>query len=326
MKNLTRKLFLSICTLAICAVTLVSTTFAWYTTSTDVNVNGLSGKTDSATADGSLLVATMEGNVNTWTEFSNSVTLTDVAYLSKGTKLSPLTVNTNGALDVLKGTSANHSDNGTYILFPLKFKTTNNHGQPVNVYIKNIQISNAVTSADGLAKYDGITTGGVVKQNEKYSIDACYAINLMTSTASTPLANGYKIFDLGTQVNSTAGIANKTGNALPYSNLGAVEYYNNVTYPNPADASKKITAPADTRYEFGQSVDYSAVSISTIPNPGESDASKEVIVYFYLYLDGWDLDCYDACRGQEFNITLSFTSVANDALKSAQRPITVTGE
>ena len=73
MKKLTRKLFLSICTLAICAVTLVSTTFAWYTTNTEVSASNINGAS-AATGTSSLLISK---NGSDWAQsisFANEVT------------------------------------------------------------------------------------------------------------------------------------------------------------------------------------------------------------------------------------------------------------
>ena len=55
MKALKRKLFLSVASLAVCAATLVSTTFAWYVSNTTAEVQNVSGSTAGAGTDGTLL-------------------------------------------------------------------------------------------------------------------------------------------------------------------------------------------------------------------------------------------------------------------------------
>ena len=57
MKKLTRKLFLSIAALAVCAATLVSTTFAWYVSNSTANVKGLTGAILSGGSEGNILIA-----------------------------------------------------------------------------------------------------------------------------------------------------------------------------------------------------------------------------------------------------------------------------
>ena len=42
-----------------------------------------------------------------------------------------------------------------------------------------------------------------------------------------------------------------------------------------------------------------------------------ITVDFYIYLDGWDTYCYDACKGQEFQLDLEFTSDVTEALTYA---------
>ena len=53
MRKLGLKLGLSCAALAACATTLVSTTFAWYTSNDSVKATGITGKTSEA--DGTLL-------------------------------------------------------------------------------------------------------------------------------------------------------------------------------------------------------------------------------------------------------------------------------
>ena len=49
MKALKRKLFLSVASLAVCAATLVSTTFAWYTSNSEVSASGLNAASAAST-------------------------------------------------------------------------------------------------------------------------------------------------------------------------------------------------------------------------------------------------------------------------------------
>ena len=208
MKKLTRKLFLSVCTLAICAVTLVSTTFAWYTTNSEVSASAVTGTSSDASTDDSILIATsIDKTVNNWSEFSNSVTITENSYLKVGTDLEPLTFNSKGALDnqanALSNTeSAAHTNaSGAYILIPLKFKTGANDSNAVNIYLKSLSITN--TAEEALAKFDGIVEAGGVEKGVQYSIDVCYAINMIVAEDQNPSPDN-KVYDLGTQVTENA--------------------------------------------------------------------------------------------------------------------------
>ena len=52
-----------------------------------------------------------------------------------------------------------------------------------------------------------------------------------------------------------------------------------------------------------------STSIGTIPTGTEGVLE----VVFYIYLNGWDLNCFDACKGQSFNVTIIFSTDATDA-------------
>ena len=85
MRKLGLKLGLSCAALAACATTLVSTTFAWYTSNDTVKAEGITGKTSEQ--DATLLLISRTGKVGSWgatvTIDSSAVTLDPVAYGSE---------------------------------------------------------------------------------------------------------------------------------------------------------------------------------------------------------------------------------------------------
>ena len=325
--KLRKKLILSCAALAACATTMVSTTYAWYTSATDVSVSGVTGSTNNASTDGSLLVAkkTAEG----WSTYSNTVTIgadEAAAYENRGNKIEPLALNSNGALisqenaiSVIKGGSSSATEHvgtsGAYISIPLKFKTTKNTAGTVNIYLKTLSIINNASGA--LTKVDGIATAGDVTQGTPYSIDACYAMNMMVCLDGTKYASATDhLFDLGGYVGANDKTATTiTGNAAAYNvDSRAHAYYNSVM----TSADKKYSSvPADNR--LVENATASATSLYTFTTTDDASAVNEVTLYFVFYLDGWDNDCYDACRGQSFTINMGFTSDSSTAKKFATK-------
>lgn len=320
--KLRKKLVLSALALAACATTMVSTTFAWYTSATDVSVSGVTGSTNNASTDGSLLVAKRTG-ASAWSTYSNSVTIgadEAAAYINRGDQIVPLSLNSHGALisqedaiaDVLGSASASETHvntAGAYICIPLKFKTTKTTSGSVNIYLKSLSITNnanaALTTVDGIASAGGVTAG------TPYSIDASYAMNMMVCDDSTKYASSTdKLFDLGGFVqNNVTAAASLNGTAAAYNKTaGAHAYYNAVMTANKYD-NKEI--PTDNRLVSGTN----ETILHTFTLTGQGSDVHEKVLYFVFYLDGWDNDCFDACRGQSFTINMGFTSDGETALK-----------
>ncbi len=315
--KLRNKFILSCAALAACATTMVSTTYAWYISATDVSVSGVTGSTNNASADGSLLVAKKTG-ASSWSTYSNSVTIAadeTNAYINRGNQIVPLALNSKGALipqeDALAGTDTAESHVGTsgaFISIPLKFKTTKNTAGEVPIYLKALSITNNATGA--LTKVDGIATAGDVTQGTPYSVDACYAMNMMVCLDQNKYASATDhLFDLGGYVvaNETAN-ASVTGNNAAYNVGSGAHAYYNAAMPND---KHYVSVPADSRLVEGGST---ATSLYTFTLNGAAEDVNERILYFVFYLDGWDNDCYDACRGQSFTINLGFTSDSDTGL------------
>ena len=326
--KLRKKLILSCAALAACATTMVSTTYAWYTSATDVSVSGVTGTTNNASTDGSLLVAKQTGP-SSWSTYSNSVTIgaeEATAYINRGNQIVPLALNDNGALisqedaiaDILgtANSALTHVNaDGAYICIPLRFKTTKNTQGDVDIYLKTLSITNNAT--EPLTKVDGIASAGGVTAGTPYSIDACYAMNMMVCDDATVYNSSTdNLFDLGGYVgaNNNKG-TNLNGSTAAYNKTsGAHAYYNAVMTANKYDGAS-INLPNDTRLVAGST----KTSLHQFNIDSNGSGEKEKVLYFVFYLDGWDNDCFDACRGQSFTINLGFTSDVNTALGFGNR-------
>ena len=131
MKKLVRKLALSCFALGACALTLVSTTYAWWTTNTEVAANGITG-TASTAGDASIFIS-----ADPATSWAQSVSLTkQITDEGTGTSMIPLQLK-DGVLKDIKGTESNNTQ---YLEFTLYFKTAKlaTPTEYVTIYFNNI--------------------------------------------------------------------------------------------------------------------------------------------------------------------------------------------
>ena len=309
MKNLTRKLFLSICTLAICAVTLVSTTFAWYTTNTEVSVDGVKG-TASTSGDASIYVS--------WngTDWAQSIDLTEIISGAKGEQyktghsLVPLQLKADGLYN-LAGTK--DASKESVVTFTLYFKTAKTD-KNIPLYIQNIDLvnPNSLTPVDNLLylSSDKMMQAnpenpeeqiqvnkpnvGVNRQVSTYAVDIVKALGMTTvecnATDLTPITGGKALnIDLENLASPKADIE--------VTNANAVNYYNEVMKASISETG--TVGLTQIKEDAGQ-----RSQIATLPQNGDAEA-----VTFTIFINGWDEYCYDAIKGQTFNFDIQFTTV-----------------
>lgn len=310
MKNLTRKLFLSICTLAICAVTLVSTTFAWYTTNTEVSATNINAST-SVYGDASIFIST--DTLNWYQSVDVNKTMT---------ALLPVQVTSTGVFDdrELGDTLASDTD---YLKFTLYVKTAKisdeTDADPIALFVKSITINNTTFSTivdtdadedttadneirnyietiatDNLLYNSSKNTGGVDKTQGKYWVDVTEAL-WMNIESSTVENLNHNIFDLKNCLNTKYSPFN-------VANPDAEVYYESVS--------------GDTLEKSGTATEYVVGSTGTNFEIANLAANGDyTTLTFKIFLNGWDEYCFDACKGQSFSVALSFTTDPQQAKK-----------
>ena len=326
MKKLTRKLFLSCAALCACAATLVSTTFAWYTTNTSVDASNISSAS-AGTGDSSIFIS-LDGssfkqsvdfdlsgkNASQVTAFDGAngsnfgtASLAPVQLLAEGTNFKKMDGSTDkGANDVL--------------YFCIYFKTAKT-GADVPLYLEGITLKNKAANltnhmTDNLLngtsstkpaptqENSSATTNkpeiGVDRNESQYAVDIIDALAMQITTAAST-------YTAKTPSGSKAAFTNKLNlqsvadtNGIAPVNVGtpnALNYYNEVME---ASLSKPVTAASLTTPNFALG---SRTQIATLDKDGGICCVK-----FEIFLDGWDEYCYDACKGQSFTIDLKFSS------------------
>ena len=331
MRKLGLKLGLSCAALAACATTLVSTTFAWYTSNDTVKAEGITGKTNEN--DATLLLISDSAKVGQWGAKidvdTSEVTLDPVAYA--GTKVKA----NNTALEAGKYYTWNPTDNkeggavtgGTastngYISFYVYFKSGSS--ADLNVQVKKFDLRNTTTGASLPTK--SVLAAGTGAGTNTYYVDMLYATNVVvtigngtevgaSATASPLLATEDEATRTAYSCDSIA--AKTTGENAPGkgTNTGdganAHTYYNNVkntkiseTLVSSEDSVTDIATFAKGDYVFG---------LSTGAGANTDGLDNILMVRFDIYLDGWDKMCFDACRQQTFALDMEFQGIEKAA-------------
>ncbi len=308
MKKLGRKLVLSSLSLGLAVVTLSTTTYAWYTNNTTVSATGAQGTT-SATTEGSLLIS---ADGSTW---SGEATLGSTNYSKDGKGLKPLQLSSGALVGVDGNAVTPDTDAAEYLQFSIYVKTTSSTVSttaPVKVYLENLTITNTATASSDLTAQSILKNYSATTGDDWDSGASTYAVDA-TRALSVAFASQTKGANKGTTIGNTEYSVNGIcGNASLEAGLGnnpnALDYYNAVmgttlTHTSTAtELAKKVEAA-----EGVTAVNVTAVELASL----ESANAYEIIVT--VWLDGWDQYCFDACRGQSFNIEMSFTTDSTKA-------------
>lgn len=277
MKKLTRKLFLSVAALAVCAATLVSTTFAWYVTNSTASVGDITGSTATASTDGNLLVAHASAD-GIDGDYSPSI-----SFATKGLKqvvdLSPVTKKATGFVNRDNGDVANTAAYIEYKFYMLSTSKT------------TVYVTTTVTNSSTIAGQKVYSSEGTGKNNgETLKIDAVRALRMEVVQGGTATVKADGIYDL----QAISGYTPTTADDWKDGTTNAHTYYDAVNGGD-ADAGISETTPAKTTFD----------SITVV-------AGEDTLITVRVWLEGTDTACFDSCSGQDFSINFAFTTDAKN--------------
>ncbi len=316
--KLRRKLLAAGFALGATALTLTTSTFAWYTSNTDVTMTGATGV--SASNGDSLLLISKEATDGTFTNSVNlnftTSTLVPVEYNAAQTQGNAPTFYSFADGAVVTSVAAATT---TYLDFDLYFKSTTAQ----TVYLKTLTVSNTTLNFADTAK-DVLSTTGLpsswnVASSKTYTMDVMRALkmafytethnNVATTNAATAVKSA--CYDLSTiaNLNSTAD----TQKTLT-SGWNAHTYYQAVTGKAP---KKGDTACLDGTNEAGDDITVGTTEITLGSTLAGTSTNIDLHAHFYFFIDGWDLDCFDAVQGQTFTVAMTFTTKENTKVAKA---------
>lgn len=301
MKKLTRKLFLSVAALAVCAATLVSTTFAWYVSNSKATVSGVAGSTAGTEVSGNLLVA--ENTTTEGTDKAGAYTQ-DLVLTINGGPLQPVTKATaaDDANNVeigdwvdKEGKAAVESDKGKNYM-QVKFWVMSTKAQAVNF---SYEVTNK-TDADDVKKQKAYTaTGAPVAQGTEFAVDAVNALR-MNITATAPATSGGENInaDLGVAETATIKTAAETTALFTANSTGdANKYYQQLLGKIPYGCEKTVDTVTTAESPAAPNTDVETVYLA---------ANTEVLMTITIWLEGTDKDCFDSCISQAFDFKFIF--------------------
>jgi len=318
--KLRNKLILSCAALAAVATTAVSTTFAWYTSNTEVKAEGITAGT-AQNADATLLIS-KTGHQKDWHQgvtFEMTATnMVPVAYDSTNDSYllwdsTNNTTTSTGAQD--PGAISNGLYTGAYVSFMLYFKSGTT--DDLKVGIKRISLVN--TSEGSLPTRTAQTTVGLGSTTgTAYSTNLFRALTFaFNAGASMEVATGYAAQSASAERSAYEVETNyMTANSDTLAgSFNAHQYYDDIKGSEVAEAAAALTTPnqSESLSELGASNSTTDLAAAIeLGQTGEGAAANGAVdnilaVRFDLYLDGWDVACFDACQEQTFTLDLQFT-------------------
>lgn len=327
-KNLTKKLMLSVLTLAFAVVSLGASTFAWFTMSSNAKVSAFEGAVKGA--EGVEIAITKLGWDGTpgaadevkydslkWfsgqlpaDQFTNDI-------IDSGFAFSALTSNGKGTFTDVNNTTvdASHANagkaSGGYIGFRLWFKSANTaSGETLN--LTNIAITNSGT----INKYtvdqqftvsapnsSDAQEEALVGSKWKFDVTSAARVSLHPQDSAHPdqtdkLPFVFEANESDTVIDAEVGVA---GNSTGYKDKdGAWEYYN-AKVQNTADQLK--TAPAGpVCKQIGSVKNTKTESLPIIT----LTANTPTYVDVYVWIEGWDGECLNAIFTQALSVNFDF--------------------
>lgn len=285
-KNLTKKLFLSILTLAFAVVSLGASTYAWFILSEDASVQSFSGTVTAGTSGLEIQVTAIDADpvATKWrsteldltTDFAEATNVTFDALQNAATF--------SGDAFTKLDTSVPGVENGNYVAFRLYFRLADVSGIPdegEKVYLTDYDLTTESAAAWYVNKnYEGVTGPVTVGQEEViYYVSDAARIAFVAGGTSTVY-----------ETDTLTGAANFASHGI--GQKGAFSYYNAVS-------DVDLTLPS--YYTAKTSLD-DAQELVTL-TAGANLAYVDV----YVWIDGWDQECINAIFTQQLNIALKFS-------------------
>lgn len=329
-KNLTRKLALSAVTMGVAALTVTSTTYAWYTTNSQATASGM--KASTAAANSNLLIATQ-----TRSDSKEATTLQEdlkwgnsVSFVEKTVQLQPAQLDSTDS----KWVGVDGSNDVTTVTYTVWFQATDiTSTKKLKLTLDDASFKNSSNGSDNLGRnkqhflVDAVGADGDqnYKAGKDQSVGLVDVLGIQTKLVgeytlsyATEASAGTAVGDaVYTEKTSNTIVTSATTNYRFLSEVSdsaktgdAVIYYNNIV------KGGNISRPAAYNTFFNDNalatevngeLTYKPVEIATITGTSENKDAYFGIS-FTLFIDGWDYQCFNAVAGTKLDaLTLNFS-------------------
>lgn len=351
MKKIMRKLVLSSFALGLAAVTLTTTTFAWYTSNMSVDAKNITSTTASSGADLLMITQDLQDVGGVKKPYNWKTSLSKVELEDKG-ELMPLQYNLKGDgqvdptndYELYEILGAQKATEG-WLEFTLYFKNASN--DDATLYLQKLNITNTTGT---LPAKDILASGRKALNLSDSYTGTTYTIDVLRTLMVAVTVENYELKDEDATSVSLVSTKNDILNPQLLMDSTKLDLDDYVPYveiegddPSTADvveesystgwnAHKYYNAVMDGTEKDLKSIDekvYNAINLVAV-NSGSSDyelaptlpkagtakyADQYVKITFRIFINGWDWACFDACQEQTFNVELSFTTDEEKALE-----------
>lgn len=285
MNKLSKKLVLSILTLVLTVVALGANTYAWFTLGNNANT----GEFTATIEAGEGLEIQLVGDSSWYNELPAGL----ISEKIKGVRFAALTSVDGINLNNITGAEAAA---GTYVEFQLKFRSLTQG----NVYLTDYSLTGEVSTKLADINFQGV--------NGAVNFDDAYQINSADAARISVLGKNQQT------LSTTAG-------DHEYGFAGAHSYYD-------VKNSETLKAPLDLAFEY-TTITENGQNVTTVSKKADAPKIKETLQTadtnvvmvelsnlvngFYegqltvkVWIEGWDVDAFNAILGLPINVTLSF--------------------
>lgn len=287
MKNLTRKITLSLVAILFAVIALGTTTYAWFTLGTTATVGTVSGSVTS----GEGIEISLDGK--TWVNTLSTEALT--AYINDNAKnlnLTDLTKTTDGVGFVKNnGTTdgAEAVENADYLVLPIQVRAIGNAAK------KTLYVQNVVLNDSGFNWTADVTVDNVIVEGQSYKVYASDAARVTFSQNDKCVTYYAEHTDAGIK-GTDATSAETVENSFAFKYAEIKKY----------DTTKLPAFQAnDTTYQQAkngtESIDDKKAIVDSLP-----ENQTAVTVNVYIWLNGYDQHCINPILGKSLNVSFEF--------------------
>jgi len=215
-----------------------------------------------------------------------------------------------------------NSSTAAYVTFELYFK--NAATSSTTLYVKDFTITNnsaaalpaksIVDLANNYAKFgmtyskeNGYKTAAGAAASNSYTVNALRVLAVDIESQQITAAGGAgAVTETAYDLEGLSGTITDTLTSA--ASFNAHTYYNTIMETPIADGLTAADKTVKTNLVRTAVLD-NTLTLGTVPAAGTATTINDVLkVRFKLFLNGWDLACFDACQGQNFTIGMTFTS------------------
>ncbi len=289
-KNLIKKLALSAVTMGVAAVTVTTTTYAWFTANQSATATGINA--DVTAADEGNLMVSKTGTAGSWGP--------SISFGTSGVTMMPVQRTATG----YKTLDGENDTTGVFLTYTVYFNVSDLPSQGGELYMSLGDM--AFSQSKSMTLLQDAGTDPSAKNGQQVTVSLADVLNMQVKKVADVTGVGYT-------ENTYRYLAETNANAV---GPDALTYYNNVMH-----LETPLERPT-SNYTFGATALYTPAANEASATYNEiklADVSSSTATFgmtFTFFIDGWDAQCFNAIGGQgitagQFNFRLAKKTANN---------------